>query len=367
MKILHITPTFEPKIGGIENVISNLVRQSVRNGIVADVLHVEPGMRYEKEYNQYGTITWRRPVYGHRLIGLIPSMRKIASGYDILHVHDPQTAAISLNLALFCQGKIKIFSTHGGFFHNSKDSIAKKLYWSAITPLMLKQYSYVLASSSSDALTFQKRNDKTQLAANGVDVERYLSIHRDNQTSLRRWLYWGRISDNKRIHLTINLVAKLKRRGVDVSLIIAGPDFDGLVPYLEDIIKQEGVADRITIRSELDDAELLKTIVDQNVYITASAYEGFGLTVIEALAAGLVVVANDISPLNNFVRTGENGLLIDFNGTETELAAIESFVASSPEKVQAMTLAARASARSFDWNRSFKTFLDVYNNLALKI
>ncbi len=359
MKILHVTSTYAPKIGGVETVVADLVRYGRSRGIEADVLHLEPGLAPADETATDGARIFRRPLWPHRLVGLATGLRDIVAPYDLLHVHDALLAAVSLNSFLAAPGKPRVLSTHGGFFHTRNKQALKDFHWRYLAKGMLSQFDAVLASSHADRDLFATKGVPVKLAVNGVDVARFAAIPAGARPA-DRWLYWGRLSSNKRLDLAIDLVARLKARGQFVTLTIAGSDPDGVVPALTAQIAEAGIGDRVTLRPPLTPGEIADEIGRHGVYITASEYEGFGLTVIEAMAAGMVILCRDFAPLNQFVVPGVNGDLLAYDGGEADVDKAAAMARLGPEALGRLSANARGSALKHDWTQAIGAFTDAY-------
>jgi alpha-1,3-mannosyltransferase len=366
LKVLHITPTFFPVIGGIETVVRDLVLYSRRVGIVADVLHLSPANKARSQERMDDCTVWRVPLFPNRLVSVAPGIRSLLMSYDLLHVHDPQAMALSANVLLQGRGKKKVLSTHGGYFHTDNFSLMKKMHWQLFAGLILKQYDGVLASSAADRDIFKTKVPHVKLVANGVNVSKFASVTRGAALPTR-WIYWGRLSQNKRIDLLINTVKQARDAGLDVHLTIAGRDFDGLLPSIRAQIASCGLKEHIRVlEGSLSDGDLLTELSAHSVFITASEYEGFGLSVIEAMAAGLIVICRNMAPLNGFVSPGKNGALIDFNGSAADLTSLRTLCTAAIPKISAMQDFARTTALSYTWDTAITKFVEIYESLMRK-
>jgi alpha-1,3-mannosyltransferase len=363
MKVLHITPTFYPAVGGIETVIRELVRNLRRRGFEADVMQVSPGNKQTKEFLD-GSTVWRVPLIPNRLVGLIPPIRSILVQYDVLHVHDPQVMALSANVLWQGRGKYKVLSTHGGYFHTSKYSLMKNIHWNAIAPIMLRQYDEILASSQSDWERFKTKAPTVKLIPNGVNVEKFQSIGRGPNPESTRWLYWGRLSRNKRIDMLIETVAQVRDAGVRIDLLIAGEDFDGLAKSFETQIERLKLSDAIRILGPLSEIELMSEIGNRSVFISASEHEGFGLSIVEAMAAGMIVICRDMAPLNGFIKSGENGVLLNFDGGDSDLRSLVELCTSSNDALHNMQESARIAAGMHSWDLAISRYVQIYEQFA---
>ena len=127
MRILSITSTFFPHVGGLEKVVLELAMRLREHGVAMDVAHVAPGLRRGTE-EVYGITVYRIPLHGSRFLGWAPALRSLKHNYDLLHVHDPQLLAISANVRWTCRDVPAVLSTHGGFWHTNSLSLLKRLF-----------------------------------------------------------------------------------------------------------------------------------------------------------------------------------------------------------------------------------------------
>lgn len=82
---------------------------------------------------------------------------------------------------------------------------------------------------------------------------------------------------------------------------------------LEQTARELGVDRQIQLRGRVEDAELINLYRAADVYVTPTRYEGFGLTLLEAMAAGCPLVATDIPVVNEIVEHGVNGWLARYD------------------------------------------------------
>jgi alpha-1,3-mannosyltransferase len=361
VRVLAVTPTFFPSLGGLEQVVLELALRVRKHGVHMDVAHVQAGNRRVTEQVQ-GIDVFRVPLYGNRALGWAPALHKIANGYDVLHVHDPQLMAISANVRYGCGRIPAVLSTHGGFWHTQRGYLLKRIYEKTLVRGAAGHYRRVLASSVGDYEYFKHYVDRIVLCSNGVQVQQFNTVNAAAERNLSRWIYWGRLSRNKRIDQVIEYAADARARGYPVDLLICGRDFDGLMPELNQLVERLNMQGHVHFEGYLDDAALRRELAMRGVYITASEHEGFGLSVVEAMAAGLVVVCRDMVPLNSFFEHGRSGWLLNFDGSEEDRRRLAQLLASSPEQAQSLSAAARAAASIHDWDVVVPRFVEHYRD-----
>ena len=108
-------------------------------------------------------------------------------------------------------------------------------------------------------------------------------------------LYVGRMAGNKRIDLLIQALARLKERIPAAHLLLVG-DTDSIEPYREETAKLQALAQRLGVAESVTFTGRVPSIAPYfhlaQVFVTASQHEGFGVPLIEAMAAELPVVAS---------------------------------------------------------------------------
>ena len=323
----------------------------------ADVAHVARNLDNGSERFR-GIAVRRTPLYGHFFVGWAPGLRNAVADYDLLHVHDPQLLSLTANVMVYGGGKPAVLSTHGGFLHTRKFARFKSLHERWLMSYMLSRYRLVLASSSSDECYYSRFARNVVLAENGVDVSRFSAIRPNEDQSPWNWVYWGRLSQNKRLDQVISLAKRARMLGYPVSLVITGKDFDGTESELRAGLDPEA-ASFVTLYGPSSDAELSVLIRQSTVFVTASEHEGFGLSIVEAMAAGLVVICRDIPPLNGFVD-GECGLLMNFDGSDLDTQKLSAFLRNFDNRRLSLRTEARTRAQRYDWSVAVKKFVKFY-------
>ncbi len=361
MKVLAITPIFFPVLGGIQQVVLELALRVRAHGVQMDVAHVAAGLRPITETVQ-GITVYRVPLHGNRFVGWAPSLRQLAQNYDLLHVHDPQLSAISANVRYTCGNLPAVLSTHGGFWHTNRGRFLKRLYERTMIRGAAGHYRRVLASSVSDYDYFKRYVDRISLCSNGVHVKEFNAVVPIESRNAFTWIYWGRLSRHKRLDLVIDYAAAARRRGFPVDLLVCGADSDGLMPEFEAQVKRLRLDGVVRFGPFLDDDALRAALRGRGVYITASEHEGFGLSVVEAMAAGLIVICRGMAPLDSFIEHGRSGWLLEFDGSEADLDRLSSLLSLGPPGLAKMSAAARQAAGVHDWDVVIPRFVGHYRD-----
>lgn len=145
----------------------------------------------------------------------------------------------------------------------------------------------------------------------------------------------------KRVHDLIEAAALLRARHPEARYAVAG---DGpLRTALEGLAQARGVGDRFDFLGHVGPVE--DVYADARVFVLPSEAEGLPIGILDAMAAGLPVVATDVGEIATVIRPGENGALFAV-GDAASLADRLDEILSRPEVAERMGARARADAEA---------------------
>ena len=202
---------------------------------------------------------------------------------------------------------------------------------------------------------------KLRLAINGVDTDKWSG--RASPAPCRHLLYIGRFSSNKNIPALFPLLRRL--RGLDPAwrLTVAGQPWDVPTAALRLEAERHSVAPAVTILEKPSNEAIASAIEGASYIVSPSSHEGFGISVVEGLSAGLVPVLSRIPPFLRFIDEAGTGLAVDF-GESATAAAIEQLhaeVAAEPGRARD---AAMRAARRYSWGGAADTIVRCYAEVA---
>ena len=143
-----------------------------------------------------------------------------------------------------------------------------------------------------------------------------------------------------------------------MKLKIVGDDWEGIQEELEVLAEGRGVGKNVEFLGKIDRRELVEHFSKTEFFVSASEYEGFGISSVEAMAAGCNVVLNDIPAFREFVNHGKNGFLSDFADYESTAALLLDLMEKDTSKVSKEAV---KTAAQYDWKTVVKKIEDVYS------
>jgi glycosyltransferase involved in cell wall biosynthesis len=107
---------------------------------------------------------------------------------------------------------------------------------------------------------------------------------------------------------------------------------------------------------------MIALLASCEIFVQPSIREGQGVTALEAMALGTVVVAtrHEESAISDFLHDGENGMAIDEWSEPSSWASAISALFNDRDRMRKMSKAGRETARDFEWQASLTPQLDRY-------
>lgn len=357
--VLHICTDFWPSTGGIERFAFDLALRSDSIGLRASILCFDrvkshPGQLPRAE-TVCGISVTRVPFVDLKYYkpALLPL--SLLRQHDILHVHGAGALLDFVVLTKWLHRRQVVLSTHGGIFHTQTLSLLKHAYFFGLQRLALRHVDAVAACSRTDAALFARISRRVVLIENAVDTSAYLALSRMEQQQ-GRCLHVGRLADNKGIPDLLNAFAAANARGTAFELHLVGRDSNGNRARYMARADALGIRDRVVFVGEVDHEELLSQYRRAQIFVSASHYEGFGLSAIEAKAAGCQLVLHKNAAFTDIFSSDKTAILTDFADPGLAGAALASVLAGESP----VSHATRCEVEVYSWRRKLDEWRSLY-------
>jgi glycosyltransferase involved in cell wall biosynthesis len=150
---------------------------------------------------------------------------------------------------------------------------------------------------------------------------------------------------------------KMRDRGCQAQLVVAGPMAEG-EPVLRRLARELGIGERLIFTGFVNDADLRALYSSARVYACPSVYEGFGFTVLEAMACGTPVVCSSATSLPEVA--GKAALYFDPHNPE-EMASQLVRVFSDDAVRTSLIAEGHRNLLRFNWKETARQTLAVYH------
>jgi glycosyltransferase involved in cell wall biosynthesis len=154
-------------------------------------------------------------------------------------------------------------------------------------------------------------------------------------------LYAGRICPQKQPRVFAHTMQRLCQRGVRFAALVAGdgPDLE----WLRTVVKKQGMGEQVHLLGTVSNERMRELMAASDVFFLPSQWEGIALSIYEAMACGLVVVAADVGGQRELV-TPECGVLVARGDEATEAeryAEVLTELLQNPQRCQEIGWAGR--------------------------
>src|SRR5947208_3272191 len=348
MHVVHVTRRFAPMRGGIERYVLDLARGQVAVGHNVTVLTLDrdiigdlPG-RLARRDSIDGVEVVRLPGFGNRRFAVCTRpdalVRELLRG-DVIHHHDLRFMT-GLVATTAMAGRRPLFvHTHGLLFHTPWASTLKRqavrLYFG---PLLRLAATRIIASSEPDRSLLLRHapylNDRTVTFENATVLDALLAVDRHAEDGLI--VAPGRLAQRKGLDDLLHAVADVK---VPWRLEISGTEDHEERRRLERMVDALHLRDHVAFMGPYSDSGHLAQLGRAALCIFPSRHEGVGLALLEAMAAGVPLLARDIPAHRSVLGPDLEDRLVEIDGSRELSRAIER--ALSLDQPEARALSAR--------------------------
>ncbi|WP_132060789.1 glycosyltransferase family 4 protein [Halorussus amylolyticus] len=344
MRVLQVTPRYPPRAGGVEAHVAEISERLVARGREVTVFTADAGPDVPRRETRNGVEVRRFRGFApggafHVAPGISAAVRR--ADPDVVHAHNYHSLPV-LFAALGVGDARFVVTTH---YHGaSADSVRDRLLSAYRFPggwALGRADAVVAVSEWERDRLYEDFDVSATVIPNGLQVERFAGATPDARD--RPYLLCvGRLEAYKGVQHAIRALADLP----EYDLLVAGSgDYRD---ELERVAREAGVADRVEFLGFVADDRLPGLYAGAEAYLTLSAFESYGMTVAEALAAGTPCVVR------------EAGALVDWADRE-DCAGVAGV---APEDVAAGVRAAvgRAAPAAAlpTWDDVTERVLDVY-------
>ncbi|MEM7029466.1 MAG: glycosyltransferase family 4 protein [Chloroflexota bacterium] len=190
-----------------------------------------------------------------------------------------------------------------------------------------------------------------------LDIDEAFIHARVSQERPLQIIFVGNVTPRKSLHLLVKGFAKLAL-GQAVLKVVGNCEVDpDYVAQVKASIHQQGLDNVVQFLGKVPDDVLADTLRSGDILAVPSSYEGFGIVYVEALGAGLPVIAGNRGGSQEIVQTGQNGFLVSQD--ENDIAAALNHVLDKKDGLAQMSVAALQRYKQFPtWAESMARICD---------
>ena len=348
-------------------------------------------LRQSKSGNRVTLFTWnkenRRPFESfnknfklHRLTGLNLALKPFFTEYplvprlglmlerekpELIHAHSHLflTTFVAIKVAKKL-GIPSVVTVHGvSAERNIAVNLLQNMYLRTIGTKIFQSSTRIVCLTRADAIQVVKLGcppSKIQLIPNPVDTDIFKPCPKKEQDNLVVWI--GRFVPEKGLKYLIEAAKQVHSSNNDVkfTLVGGGP----LRHELEHLVEAQGLANCVSIIGPLEYREVADVLRKASLFAFPSLKEGMPKAVLEAMAAGKAVVASDIPGMNEIIKNGFNGVLVQPRNVSAFSNIIITLLEDDPLRKRLQRNARNTMLKYFTWQRHLNLLNSVYEEAA---
>jgi len=280
------------------------------------------------------------------------------NGFDVLHVHEPNSPSISMLSLMVASGPIVTT------FHTA----TSKSLWLSVFQGILRPYHERIAGKIAVS-ELARRWQMESLGSDAVEIPNGINVGGfADATPLegyphpgRTILFLGRFDEpRKGIDILMRALPSVVAQFPDVRVLVVGGGNQAALRR-----RAGGLADHLVFLGQVDDATKARALASADVYCAPNlGGESFGIVLVEAMAAGAAVIASSLNAFRRVLDDGRAGRLVE-TGSPEQLAGGIIDLLSDAEARERLVAAGRVRADKYDWSRVADQILRVYDTVTV--
>lgn len=383
IKVAMYFPFFLPAYGGAELATYNLAKElSKMCDVKLYTFNQTQTLNKEKTHGlnlSRACIATDIPIYRYSAINL-PVVKNFSvklikdlnySDENILHFQGLPRLFSRLLVQKAVKRKIKILTTHG--LHEAVEIIRQSKLGVLINPIFLgslKNLDHIIALSKKDVnllLYLGINRNKVTLIPNGIDVKKFEKrrkfVKRNGKMKI---LCVARFDQNKNYECLVYALSKLKNHlEFEAYFIGAVTNYEYFKKIIR-LIEKKRLEKFINIGMSLDDPALVDCYLSCDLFVLPSNMETFPLVILEAMYAGLPIIATHVGDIPDIVKNGVNGFVIPKNDSVKLYKRCLQLLKNEKMRKDMGTIN-KEIARNYTWSKITLSTYNLYQQLMEKI
>jgi len=376
VKLLVCVSEYHPYGSGIARMVYNLLAQFKQMGIKYTICSpVGPDIKLGnyaliQRFGRLGLLWYWDKVRAH--------LRNWNSHYELVWLHQP----LFIRKTFLRRALITIHITSRGVFRSVKQSdgypLSKKMYKgicayierfclrrlrlekSAFSTVSLQVYDEVLS------LGIINEND-IKYIPNGVDTRFFRPISKEKKVRLRAYfgipkcdtvlLSVGSLTVIKNPLRLLEIYSLVEHELKNICLVMVGKgELEGKIKKLAKELKIK----KLIFLGHIEYEKIPNVYACSDVYVLTSVYEGFPLTLLEAMSSGLPCIVSNVPSLRSIVNDAKAGVVVDINDKIQAVSQVIDFLSNKERLLRCGENARQFMVRNFDWRKIAKIYVQQF-------
>lgn len=310
-----------------------------------------------------------RPIrvpYNESIAPIAPTPRAYAAARnalkefrpDVVHVHEPFVPGPAMFATL--AARVPVVATFHAYADNSRllsiAAPALRRIWKRLAVRV------AVSHAAAEFVTRPMGEGPVRVVPNGADVELFASAHPAELPEGRRILFVNRLDPRKGFRVMVQAFRQLASERPDVVLVVAGDGPER--PRVNEL--PASARKRLVMLGNVAHEDLPPYHAAAELFCApATGRESFGIVLVEAMAAGLPIVATDIPGYREVVRDDIEGVLVPPHDADALADAIDHLL-DDADLAKRLAGSGRQRAQRYSWDTVAKEIEEIYREVTGK-
>ncbi len=392
IRILIATGIYPPEIGGPATMLEALVKSLRQRGLAVKVITYSPksvgreSITDDKNAEIHRIIRSRFKLFD--LLNYFCRMFELASWADVIYATDTYSVGYFTYLIkkIFKRKYIIRFAgdsawetaVGAGWTQDYLDDFLTKKYRPKIERLKVRRKQILVKADTvitvSNFLSGVARQigvepGKISLIYNSVDFN--LPHNPENAPVIDWRKQYGReakiiitacrLTPWKGVDGIIKILNELNKKIGQVFLLVLGEGSE--LNKLQNLAKERKVADRFKFLGRIDNRQIIDYFKIADLFILNSNYEGLSHTLLEAMTAGIPIIATKVGGNPEVLSDGQEGLMVHYNN-QAELLEAAVKILTNQDLARRLVINAKEKLKVFNWEKTAKQTYETIKAIA---
>jgi glycosyltransferase involved in cell wall biosynthesis len=371
MKIGHITHSYLPNVGGIENYIKRLSQSLEKNGHKVSVYTTNWRIKGKLEENAFYFKTDFTVLRNPISFEMYRNLKKTSD--DVYHFHAPWFFTHIL-AEKAVRHKPKVMTLHGIQLSGSPELFAINTLYYPMMKHILAKMDVIIAQAENERQIVVERyglpSEKVEIIPNGIETKKFRCSKRMRKNFMEKYqidrksfkiLFVSRIVPHKHPDKLIKAVKNfIKDENIEVLIIGSVISND----YLEMLRRLVGEDRRIHLIGEVEFNDLVAAYNSSDLFVFLSTWDALSAVVLEAMCCGLPILATRTGCVPFVIKEGENGFFVDrLNEKEIAEKILKIMNLNSSTLLKIKRNNKEKIRKDYEWEKKVKDIIKVYEKV----
>jgi len=354
MRLLEITRSYFPSIGGLEQFVYNRTKVYKDIGIDYKIISTDFSTpKRSSNYSDENTIFIKQ----YTRYNITPSLNGyLDKSYDTISINQIGRFFSDYSIWKYKNTKTKIILTPHLSFHTKRFSGVKKIVNGIIIKFLFKKIDVLICFTEYEANFWMKnfgvKKEKIKIIPHYINIDESSSSSNEDK---KFFLYIGNYEKNKRIDLLVEAFNELKQEEYSLFLTLNKSMID------KNLFEKIQINPKIKLLGHISDEEKDKLLNECSALILPSDYEAFGIVLLEASAHSKPILCSSLEVFKEILN--EDGVILFQNRVDSIKNNLRGFMELTDQQKKNMGTINQMNVERFSYQKVFGLYKKLFEEL----